>query len=110
MIHIARALFCAFLFVATMPSAFGANTTSGQLCWAVGKLDNTVYFAGIEGRDDRSASFAALIEISAIDAFPAQCATLPVAAYRALRALLVEEWMDAELEVVDTTFLSDLDY
>jgi hypothetical protein len=51
-----------------------------------------------------------LLEISAIDAFPVQCATLPVAAYRALRALLVEEWMDAELEVIDTTFLSDLDY
>jgi hypothetical protein len=110
MIHIIRALFCAFLFVATTPSAFGANIASGQLCWAVGKFDSTVYFAGIEGREDRSASFASLIEISAIDAFPVQCATLPIAAYRALRALFVEEWMEAELEVIDTTFLSDLDY
>ncbi len=110
MIHIIRALFCAFLFIATVPSAFGANITSGQLCWAVGTYDNTVYFAGIEGREDRSESFASLIEISAIDTFPVQCSTLPVAAYRALRALLVEEWMEAELEVIDTTFLSDLDY
>jgi hypothetical protein len=110
MIHIIRALFCASLFVATMPSAFGATVTSAQLCWAVGKFDNTVYLAGIEGREDRSASFASLVEISGIDAFPVKCSTLPVADYRALRAVLVEEWMDAELEVIDTTFLSDLDY
>lgn len=109
MTQTARILACVFLF-GTANQAAHASSTSGQLCWAIGKLDNTVYFAGIEGREDRSASFASLIEISGIEAFPVKCSTLPLAGYRALRALLVEEWMEAELEVIDTTFLSDLDY
>jgi len=106
---VARILACTFLLLATQ-TALGSNKISGQLCWTIGKFDNTVYFAGIEGREDRSASFASLIEISGIEAFPVTCAILPVAEYRALRALMVKEWRDAELEVIDTTFLSDLDY
>jgi len=105
-----RILACTFLLFAATQPARSADTTTGQLCWAVGEFDNTVYFAGIEGREDRSASFASLIEISGIEAFPAKCLTLPLASYRALLAMLVEEWREAELEVVDTTFLSDLDY
>jgi hypothetical protein len=107
---VARILACTFLLFAATQTARSADTPTGQLCWAVGKFDNTVYFAGIEGREDRSASFASLIEISAIEAFPVKCLTLPLASYRALRAMLVEEWREAELEVIDTTFLSDLDY
>jgi hypothetical protein len=100
----------AFLLIAATQIAHSASITTGQLCWTIGKFDNTVYFAGIEGREDRSASFASLIEISGIDAFPVTCAMQPVAEYRALRALMLKEWRDAELEVIDTTFLSDLDY
>jgi hypothetical protein len=109
MTQIAPLLACIFLLVAATQTVH-ASTASGQLCWTVGKYDNTVFIAGIDGREDRAASFASLIEISGVEAPPAKCASLPVAGYRALRALLVEEWMDAELEVIDTTYLSDLDY
>lgn len=107
--HSARALAHAFLFTSALQSA-AADGTTGQFCWALGKLDGAVYFAGIEGREDRSASFASLIEISAIEADPPTCETLPTRDYRALRQQLVEQWAMAELEVIDTTFLSDLDY
>jgi hypothetical protein len=110
MTRIASILACAFVSIIAPQIARAADVKTGQLCWAVGKLDNTVYFAGIEEREDRSASFASLIEISGIEAFPVKCLTLPLASYRALRDLLVQEWKDAELEIIDTTFLSDLDY
>jgi hypothetical protein len=106
----ARIFACVVSFCTAAQTAHGAGNASGQLCWAIGRLDNTVYFAGIEGREDRSASFSSLIEISGIESFPVKCSTLPLAGYRALRAPLVEEWMEAELEVIDTTFLSDLDF
>ena len=39
---------------------------SAAACWAVGKHDHTVYFAETEGREDRQASFASLMEISGL--------------------------------------------
>lgn len=77
-----------------------------QFCWALGKLDNTVYFAEAETREDRQASFDQLLEISGIDHHPAQCRRSDVS----VRARLLKEWRDSELQAVDTTFLSDLDY
>jgi hypothetical protein len=101
---------CVLLFAALIRPALAADRETGQLCWAVGKFDDAVYFAGIEGREDRSASFKSLIEISGVEAFPVRCKTLPVADYRDLRARLVRDWKEMELEVIDTTFMSDLDY
>ena len=105
-----RALAAILLITAAAPPALASDRETGQLCWAIGKHDDTVYFAGIEGREDRSASFASLIEISALETFPARCVTLPVKDYRRLRRQYIREWREAELEVVDTTYMSDLDY
>jgi len=38
-----------------------------QFCWAMGKFDHTIYFAEVENREDRQASFDELLEISGID-------------------------------------------
>lgn len=107
--HLACALVFALLFAAAQP-ALASDRETGQLCWAVGKLDDTVYYAGVEEREDRSESFASLIEISALETHPVKCAILPVAEYRALRLQLVSAWRGAELEVVDTTYMSGMDY
>jgi hypothetical protein len=100
----------AHLLLVMAPVSPAADRDTGQLCWAIGRLDDTVYFAGIEGREDRSESFASLIDISGLETFPARCVTLPVKDYRRLRRQLIAEWKHAELEVIDTTYMSDLDY
>ena len=81
-----------------------------QFCWAVGKFDSTVYFAEVENREDRRHSFEQLLEVSGIDHYPVQCTISDVASHQAMRAQLIKEWLGSELETVDTTFLSDLDY
>ena len=52
--------------LAANPARAGSSEISAQLCWAIGKYDHTVYFAEIEGREDRQASFASLMEISGL--------------------------------------------
>jgi hypothetical protein len=47
-------------------SAVSAHTQT-QLCWVVGRFDNTIYYAEAEGREDRSASFSELLNISGIE-------------------------------------------
>ena len=81
-----------------------------QFCWCMGKYDNTVYFAEVENREDRQTSFEELIEISGIDHYPVQCRTSDSASHRLLRPLILKNWLESELETVNTTFLSDLDY
>jgi len=108
--RLVRALMALFLVTAAAPPVLASDRDTGQLCWAIGRLDDTVYFAGIEGREDRSASFASLIEISGLETFPPSCLTLPVNDYRSLRQQSIAEWRQAELEVIDTTYMSDLDY
>ena len=46
-----------------------------QFCWAMGKHDHTIYFAEVENREDRQASFDALLEISGIDHDAVKCST-----------------------------------
>jgi hypothetical protein len=87
-----------------------ANEVRVQFCWAVGKFDHTIYFAEAEGHEDRQASFAELIEISGIDHHPIECRMLDSRSYRLLRADLIKKWSASEFELVNTTFLSDLDY
>jgi hypothetical protein len=81
-----------------------------QFCWAMGKFDHTVYFAEIENREDRQASFDALLEISGIDHHAVKCSTSDSTTHRLERAELLKDWRESEFEIVNTTFLSDLDY
>lgn len=87
-----------------------AGEAGVQLCWALGKFDNTVYFAEAEGRQDRKSSFVALIEISGIDHDRIECQIYDSRSYRLARAELMKGWSESEFEIVNTTFLSDLDY
>jgi hypothetical protein len=81
-----------------------------QFCWAMGKHDHTIYFAEVENREDRQASFDALLEISGIDHNAVKCSTSDSATHRLARAELLKNWRASEFEIVNTTFLSDLDY
>jgi hypothetical protein len=87
-----------------------AEQPFAQFCWCMGKYDNTVYFAEVEDREDRQTSFKELIEISGIDHYLVQCRTSDSASHRLLRPLILKNWLESELETVNTTFLSDLDY
>lgn len=105
---IAAAAF-ALLIVAT-PARADPNGLSAQLCWAIGEFDHTVYFAEIEGREDRQESFASLMEISGLRPQSVQCRTQELKSHRIARTALLKLWRESELEIVNTTFLSDLDY
>jgi hypothetical protein len=102
----------AFVFsplLAANPARADSNE-SAQLCWAVGKYDHTVYFAEIEGREDRQASFASLMEISGLYHQSIECRIQDPKSHRLARAALMKQWRESEFEIVNTTFLSDLDY
>lgn len=87
-----------------------ADEVHVQFCWAMGKFDHTIYFAEIENREDRQASFDTLLEISGIDHDAVNCSTSDSATHRSARAKLFKNWRESEFEIVNTTFLSDLDY
>jgi hypothetical protein len=87
-----------------------ARNDTAQMCWAMGLFDNTVYFAEIENREDRSGSVAELLEISGIENFGVQCVRQDVRSHRRFKRHMLEDWRDLELEVINTTFMSDLDY
>ena len=76
----------------------------------MGKFDHTIYFAEIENREDRQASFDELLEISGIDHHAVKCSTSDLTSHRSARAKLFKNWLESEFEIVNTTFLSDLDY
>lgn len=88
----------------------GGDQTRIQFCWAMGAHDNTIYFAEVENREDRQASFDTLLEISGIDHVAVKCTMSDVATHRSTRARLMKDWRESEFEIVNTTFLSDLDY
>ena len=90
--------------------ASAAEQDHVQFCWAMGKFDHTIYFAEVENREDRQASFDTLLEISGIDHHAVSCRTTDVAAHRQARAQVFREWRESEFEIVNTTFMSDLDY
>ena len=81
-----------------------------QFCWAMGEHDHTIYFAEVENREDRQASFDALLESSGIDHHAVKCSTSDPATHGLMRTKLFKDWRDSEFEIVNTTFLSDLDY
>ena len=76
----------------------------------MGKFDHTIYFAEVENREDRQASFDALLEISGIDHQAVICSTSNSATHLLARAALFKNWRESQFEIVNTTFLSDLDY
>jgi hypothetical protein len=90
--------------------AHAAGQDHVQFCWAMGKFDHTIYFAEVENREDRQASFDALLEISGIDHHAVKCSTSDLATHRVARVELFKNWRASEFEIVNTTFLSDLDY
>jgi len=96
--------------LAANPASASSNEVSAQLCWAIGKYDHTVYFAEIEGREDRQASFASLMEISGLSHRSLECRIQDLKSHRLARAALMKQWQESEFEIVNTTFLSDLDY
>ena len=101
------------LLIAALPVpnlAYAADQDRVQFCWAMGKHDHTIYFAEVENREDRQASFDALLEISGIDHDAVNCGTSGSATHRLARAKLMKNWRESEFEIVNTTFLSDLDY
>ena len=102
------------LLIATLlapGSAFAdAEQACVQFCWAMGKFDHTIYYAEIENREDRQASFDELLEISGIDHQAVKCSTSDSTSHRSARAKLMKDWLESEFEIVNTTFLSDLDY
>jgi len=103
-----RLLLTAALLVPNL--AYAADQDRVQFCWAMGKFDHTIYFAEIENREDRQASFDALLEISGIDHHTVKCSTSDLATHRSARVELFKNWRASEFEIVNTTFLSDLDY
>ncbi len=76
----------------------------------MGKFDHTIYFAETENRENRQADFDELLEISGIDHHPVQCRFSEALSHQETRVSLFREWREAELEIVNTTFMSDLDY
>ena len=103
-----RLLLIAAVLVPNLANA--ADETHVQFCWAMGKHDHTIYFAEVENREDRQASFDALLEISGIDHHAVKCSTSDLASHRLARMELFKSWRESEFEIVNTTFLSDLDY
>jgi hypothetical protein len=92
-------------------SAFAdAGQARVQFCWAMGKFDHTIYYAEIENREDRQASFDELLQISGIDHHAVKCGNSDSTSHRLARAKLFKNWLESEFEIVNTTFLSDLDY
>jgi hypothetical protein len=108
---IARALqVFAMLMMFDAPLHAGTPAQTAQMCWGIGLHDRTVYHASIENREDRGDSFLELLRISGIELATHECVTLRLAAFAAYKQRMIENWRRAELEVIDTNFLSDLDY
>jgi len=104
-----RLLLTAALLVPNLASA-AADPDRVQFCWAMGKFDHTIYYAEIENREDRQASFDELLQISGIDHNAVKCSTSDAPTHRLARAALFRDWRESEFEIVNTTFMSDLDY
>jgi hypothetical protein len=98
------------ILLAPVSGYAAAEQARVQFCWAMGKFDHTVYIAEIENREDRQASFDTLLEISGIDHNAVKCSTSDSATHRLARAALFKDWRESEFEIVNTTFMSDLDY
>lgn len=108
----AQSVYSLVLLIAILNAPTGSRAAGDtvQFCWAPGKSDQTVYFAEVANREDRQASFEQLLTISGIDHHPVRCHVLDASIHRGMRTHLLTSWLETEFEVVDTTFMSDLDY
>jgi hypothetical protein len=104
------AISCCMLLTSGVLGKAEPPLQTGQMCWAYGRYDRTVYYASIENREDRSGSFLELLRISGIEATEFKCLVHPLAQHRAFAREKIESWRRTELEIINTTFLSDLDY
>jgi len=93
-----RLLLIAALLVPNLANA--AAETYVQFCWAMGKHDHTIYFAEVENREDRQASFDTLLEISGIDHHAVNCSMSDASTHRQARATLFKDWREFEFEIV----------
>ena len=80
-----RGFFAGGLFFCLLWPLPARAEQSGQFCWAFGSHDRSVYFAAIEGREDRSASFRDLLYISGIDVTDCRCVQQSVNVHRSFR-------------------------
>lgn len=103
-------LLTGLLSVAVAPMRAFASDETVQFCWASGKFDETIYFAETNNRNDRRGSFEQLLEISGIEYQAVRCYIVDSASHQRTHKLLLDEWRKFKLSVVNTTFLSDLDY
>jgi hypothetical protein len=92
------------------PAVGGGRAGLAQFCWIVGTYDRAVYFAEAEEREDREGSFIEMLTISGMEFSGARCVTQKIELHRVMRDRLMRQWRHRELEIVNTTFLSDLDY
>lgn len=90
-------------------SSADAFADTAQICWVLGKYDDTVYFAEAFEREDRSQSFGELLKISGVEHNGVKCVRVGTRSHAAVRANLLARWRAAELETVNTTFMSDDD-
>jgi len=110
MISSAVRLLSIAILIAPISGYAAAEQARVQFCWAMGKFDHTIYVAEVENREDRQASFDSLLEISGIDHNEVKCSTADSATHRLTRAAQFKNWRESEFEIVNTTFMSDLDY
>ena len=81
-----------------------------QFCWTLGRFDDALYYAEAENREDRKEHFSELLKISGIEYGAVSCFVEDIASQNPVRKKLLKAWEAAELELVDTTFLSDMDH
>ena len=110
MINLVIRLLSIAILLAPISAYAAPDQAHVQFCWAMGKFDHTIYFAEVENREDRQASFDSLLEISGIDHHAVKCNTSDLATHRLARVERLKNWRESEFEIVNTTFLSDLDY
>jgi len=58
----------------------------------------------------KTAGLLSLMAISGIYHRSLECRTQDIKSHRSTLAALTKQWRDSEFEIVNTTFLSDLDY
>lgn len=106
-------LACGVLLLVHCPGGTAMAESGGgwvQFCWTLGRFDDAVYYAEAENREDRKEHFSELLKISGIEYATVSCFVEDIASKTPVRKKLLKAWEAAELELVDTTFLSDMDY
>jgi hypothetical protein len=110
MIRIASLASVHFALLCLLATEASAEEVRFQICWTRGTYDQTMYFAEAEAHFDRQQSFTDLLDLSGIDHGPVACRISDPAEHSSLRARLAKHWTASALSIINTTFLSELDY